>query len=507
MKKSLLCILYFFCIFQLSAQDGVLDPAFGTGGTVIINESSSYSSSLMTTYDNKIIGGGSFTNTDNFNIAFLKRFNQNGIEEVLYDLSGSLPYETTHNYIRNTIILSGSLYVLDQISTYTEDSGFSDTTRLRKYNYNTGNPDLTIGNNGQISIPGFYSSYFTVQPDGKFVLCGQKTINLSQLVPVIYRYNPDGTIDTSFGMAGEVTIPTLGGMLFKVVLDSGNNIFVVGANGIAKYDTTGQPVSAFGNNGIIKSANYINPFFHIYSLEFTLNNKIIVAGVRENTSSPQHFDMAVYGYNQNGSIDTSFGTNGVAIAEFGTYVSKPFDMIQQTDGKILLAGFVEDENNWENHRLGALTRLNANGTIDSSFGSNGWVVYNSPYSQDARFTRVQLQSNGAIVIAGGINDAFIQKYLSGNSLGEIDFENDNSTYIYPNPLNETSVLEYTLTGDETVQIELTDVNGRVLKTYVDKKTQPAGLHKQYLNTGDLPSGTYFITLTSVEGKITVKAIK
>lgn len=395
------------------------------------------------------------------------------------------------------------MFTLEKINEF-NDSVNVTTGSLKKYDLD-GNPDLTFGINGTVSFTDIIGRYLIIQPDGKFLICGQKQISSSLINPILMRFNPDGTQDAAFGSAGIVTFPQFQGTFHKLMIDNENNIYAVGRDGLAKFDSNGQLFAGFGNSGFIKTTNYFNPFFEIYSLAFTSDNKIVVAGLITNLEQTES-NMALYRFNENGTIDTSFGVNGVAKANFGMTFGKTFDMVQQNDGKYLLAGFVA--NQWQTLYSGGLARFNVNGTIDTTFGNNGFILYNMENSDYDLFYRLCLYPNGAIIVVGRNNDnGFIQRYLSGDSLGTVDFTKGDDTYIYPNPLNETSVLEYTLANAETINVELIDVNGRVLKTYINNQEQPAGQYRQQLNTADLPQGTYFITLTSAKGKITVKAIK
>lgn len=465
-------------------------------GTVLINEG--VSAQTIEIFEDKIIVGG-WEDGEDFHQSYLKRLNPDGTTDLTFGSNGYAIFNFATTNVYSTCVYLGSLYVLCQ----TVEGSEISVTHIVKYDLN-GNIDLTFGQNGKISIPDIRGYNFAMQTDGKIIIAGVKITGLFQSVPTIYRLNQDGSLDMTFGTAGETLIPALGGSLYKIILDQQNNVYSSGTNGICKLNPQGQPDTTFANNGILKTSTFL--FKDIYSIAITSNNKIVAAGMFETDYSTYNVDVAVYRFNTNGSIDTTFGINGKTIVDFNNYVSKSFGMAVQGDGKVVIAAFVNYYQ--QNIYYGGLTRVLQNGGIDVSFGNNGIIQISEPTTNVTYATRLQLQSDGAIIVCGSTNNqAFLQRYLSGDSLGTVDFSKGNDTYIYPNPLTEASVLEYTLANVENISVELIDVNGRVLKTYINNQEQPAGLYRQQLNTGDLPSGTYFITLTSAKGKITVKAIK
>jgi len=91
-----------------------------------------------------------------------------------------------------------------------------------------------------------------------------------------------------------------------------------------------------------------------------------------------------------GGLNTSFGHNGSLTSPFGW---QAYATAVQADGKIILVGSFEFDF--------AVTRLNANGTVDTSFGTNGLVLTNFAGTQDSDVAEaVAIQPNGAIVVAG-----------------------------------------------------------------------------------------------------------
>src|SRR5205823_5199649 len=112
------------------------------------------------------------------------------------------------------------------------------------------------------------------------------------------------------------------------------------------------------------------------------------------------WDFAVARYNADGSLDTTFGSGGTVTTNFGpgaTYDDADGVAIQ-SDGKIVVAGTC---NRGGSDNVFAVARYNADGSLDSTFGSGGTVTtdFGLGGSDDSAYA-VALQPDGKIVAAG-----------------------------------------------------------------------------------------------------------
>jgi len=120
-------------------------------------------------------------------------------------------------------------------------------------------------------------------------------------------------------------------------------------------------------------------------------------------------------YNANGTIDTTFGVNGLTSAFVGPVHDMATSMALQADGKILVAG----NYGWNFYNDPAIVRFNSNGSIDSTFGVNGYVRYIFSNFYD-EFNDMLIQTDGKIVVAGrtyenGTDNFLIMRFLpTGN---------------------------------------------------------------------------------------------
>ncbi len=171
----------------------------------------------------------------------------------------------------------------------------------------------------------------------------------------------------------------------------------------AIFDTT------FGTNGtVIIPPDQFNPY--VKDVAFLNDGRFIVLGV------------GMIRFNNNGTIDSSFGNNGIA-AISGNAIS----ISLQTDGKIVLAGYVYDSIGV--HTDFFLSRHNSNGTLDQTFGNNGVVTLNQS-SRDT-FQSAKIQNDGKIVAVGQQNDdgqfGCVIRFNSNGSLDR-DFANGGLFY-------------------------------------------------------------------------------
>lgn len=270
--------------------------------------------------------------------------------------------------------------------------------------------DTTFGNNGTTVVSGIANpegTSITLQPDGKIVGTGWEYALTQPYYDalLVFRLNTNGTLDSSFGSAGTGVVKIVDGYDgAEVRVQPDGKILVVGelsnppsvppAFLLARYNPDGSFDSNFGTGGkVIDRINNLDTFFYAAALQ--PDGRIVVAG-RYSSGSEHH--RVVIRYDSNGSLDTSFGTNGVVSMGSGFYGAD--SVLVQTDGKIVLTGNAYD--GASGHNTFAIVRLNSNGPLDPSFGIGGTSVFpinaggtNYSYASDGA-----LQPDGKILVTG-----------------------------------------------------------------------------------------------------------
>ncbi|MBS1744735.1 MAG: T9SS type A sorting domain-containing protein [Bacteroidetes bacterium] len=271
--------------------------------------------------------------------------------------------------------------------------------------------DTLFGNKGLAIAEGPYEGYaVAVQHDDKIIIGGVGYAYNSKYF-VLARLNTDGSVDSSFGDNGRV-INLLGTIIFDIAIQKDNKIVISGTNGYAfvtmRYLPDGVIDDSFGDSGVVitdfnsiayPSVNIIQP-----------DGKIVVAG-------DNGVKILLARYNIDGSIDQSFGTNGKVIFKPKSSINNAGDIVQQPDGKILLAGSASNFISGDVQ----LMRFLPNGQLDSTFGSYGITIKKLQYSSAA--SKLALQTDGKSIISGYayVNSTYghflIERF---NSNGNID---------------------------------------------------------------------------------------
>jgi uncharacterized delta-60 repeat protein len=303
------------------------------------------------------------------------------------------------------------------VANYMCDGGWADES------YPDGTLDTSFGTNGfNITTIGTNDIIYSLalQSDGK-ILAGGKVVLSGVTKFALARYNSDGSLDTSFGTDGfsTATFGTVDDIIYSIVLQPDGKILAGGSSysggkfhfALARYNSDGSLDTSFGTNGFnidtLGTNNYIS------SIVFQPDGKIIAGGYSDRLGNSTYV-FALTRYNSNGSLDTSFGTNGFNFTTPSTD-DQIASIVLQPDGKTVAGGFAAHSGN----RIFALARYNSNGSLDTSFGTNGFNLI-TPTTYDQIYSIV-LQPDGKI-IAGGYSDVNYDTFSIAryNSDGSID---------------------------------------------------------------------------------------
>ncbi|HLG03023.1 MAG TPA: T9SS type A sorting domain-containing protein [Bacteroidia bacterium] len=267
-----------------------------------------------------------------------------------------------------------------------------------------GSLDNTFGSGGIVTtaIGSFddEANVVVIQPDGKIVVSGFSD-NGANLDFAVVRYNTDGSLDISFGSAGKVTTPIGSGQDAgrSVALQQDGKIILAGQsfNGsdmdfaLVRYNNDGSLDNTFGSGGKVTTAVSADNDYG-YSIAIQPDGKIVVAGVSGVFSN---YDFSVVRYNNDGSLDTTFGSGGKIITPIGSGHDFGYSLAIQSDGKIVISGSSVIGPNTDF----AMVRYESTGTLDTTFGSGGIVTTAVSPTFDGSQS-VFIQPDGKIVAAG-----------------------------------------------------------------------------------------------------------
>ncbi len=281
-----------------------------------------------------------------------------------------------------------------------------------------GNLDPSFDGDGIVatgisSSPGSSNEYawaVAIQSDGKIVAAGYAN-NGSNDDFALARYNTNGSLDATFGSGGKITTPILSShdIAQAVAIQSDGKIVAAGRayNGsnddfaLARYNSDGSLDTSFDSDGKVTTAIGVLSD-GAYAIAIQSDGKIVVAGYANNGSND---DFALARYNTNGSLDATFGSGGKVTTPILSSTDQAYAVASQSDGKIVVAGRAYNGSNDDF----ALARYNSNGSLDTSFDTDGKLSTVIGNGND--YVRaMRLQSDGKIVVAGyantGTNDDF-----------------------------------------------------------------------------------------------------
>jgi len=379
------------------STDGSLDTSFDGDGklTTPVGSGDDYGRGIALQSGGKIVVAGYSYDGSNADFA-LVRYNTNGSLDTSFDGDGKVTtaFGSASNYGYSVALQSDGKILLAGYSYNGSNYDFA----VVRYNAN-GSLDASFDGDGIVTTDFGSSDYgysIALQPDGKILVAGCGGGDFA-----VARYNPNGSLDTSFDGDGKVTTP-IGSSTdygYSVALQPDGKIVVAGYsyNGsnndvaLVRYNADGSLDTSFDGDGKVTTPIGVSDDYG-RSVAIQSDGKIVVAGYSYNGNDN---DFALVRYNANGSLDTSFDGDGKVTTPFGSWYEYGYSVALQPDGKIVVGGFAWGDSSYDF----ALARYNSNGSLDTSFDGDGKVVTPIGSSSDYGYS-VTLQSDGKIVLAG-----------------------------------------------------------------------------------------------------------
>lgn len=384
-------------------------------------------------------GGGSSGNTEPPPMTYTVSGNITGLEEnksLVLDISGIEQLTITRN---GDFTFSSSFYTGDSYNIAIDTSPEGENCRFQ---HGTESGDINNNDVTDVSIycsrldfsfsgGGYARTYIgnsiypdvaeavVVQPDGKFLMAGH-TKDVSNYDFAMARYNPNGYLDDTLAGAGRTAIDVGSSLDFgnDVKLQSDNKIILAGSswNGykslftLARFDPSGTIDTTFGDNGIVTTLWDVNATDRINAIAIQPDDKIVAVGTVNNK-------IAIVRYNADGSLDTSFGSTGILEATIYSEINAGTSVAIQPDGKILVAGYTAKAS--LDHDF-FIMRYTSNGTLDTSFNLTGVETTDIDGDMYSYILDIALQADGKIIAVGYSNNDFaLARYNADGSLDTI----------------------------------------------------------------------------------------
>jgi uncharacterized delta-60 repeat protein len=405
---------------------GTLDPSFGEGGIVM---PPARTRSIAVIPDNKVIV---FTGDSLGEPITVARLTEAGELDPSFGIGGEVEVPVTGPYMlaRQIIALENGKYL---ISGY--EAGTASTKKYVCRLLEDGQPDTTFGEGGIATIRVPDIAVTEIGQDSRFINGHEEgvaananffsldqiavserhaKIYLSALISstegfkgVVYRFNEDGSRDTSFNGGYVLISPEVG---------SGIRIMALTPHG----------------DGVLIGGGFVTS-----------------TGLRE-VAFLKRFD-------QRGNIDISFGERGTVILPNGTEGRKSIitSVAMSDSGLIVTAG----ESGKGGEIEGLIAVLNPNGGFNLIF-NRGQPLY-AAFLQNLVFSTLVLQQNRKIVVTGSGDGGYLMaaRYELDGSL-DLTF-GDNGWIVF-NPIGNLTVLSCELTADNKIVV----LGSRELRRYV-----------------------------------------
>ncbi len=277
------------------------------------------------------------------------------------------------------------------------DNSFLNDYSIIRYN-SDGSVDTTFGTNGRryADVGGRPDilPVILLQPDGKLVLVGTSQ-NANTNMIAIFRFNSDGSNDPGFGANGVVTwnfttSGSRGDTPNDAMLQPDGKILIAGgwegtAFCVGRFNANGSVDTSFGVGGNVCASTLGTGTMNGIALQ--PDGKIVASG-RYATSFNSPSDMVVFRFTANGAVDTTFDGDGYAVIDFAAGYDEAFRPIVLGDGRIMIAGRA-GSNTSTQYSFG-IARLNADGALDPTFDGDGKATAfpeNTPGTERYSFLR------------------------------------------------------------------------------------------------------------------------
>ncbi len=517
MKFRILLLLFSFYSLSAFSQVGILDSTFGVNGiSSLLPQGGGYN--LVIGANDKIYIGANIHPQ-----YYLVQFDANG---NLLGTSGYSNFDGEDPYKgKITMQPDGKIVMGDMATSYYSSMGSGNADFFICRFLADGEVDYSFNGNGRVVVDIMSAGFndtptsIAVQPNGKIIEAGWSWVDPFHTGFSVIRVTPNGALDHTFSWDGKATFQIYGNNSHanKVLVQPDGKILLGGfayspniptSFALIRLNLNGSVDTSFGilgcDTAFFGSVSSIYDSDGCDAMALQGDGKILMGGSFYRSSTGIS-GTAVLRYNADGTIDTSFGESGKIKFPYPDYPRNlPHDMLIQPDGKILLAG--DNGNHW------AICRLNSNGSLDSTFNGNGFLIPDLQNNNSLAWADgIAIQSDGKIVVSGYANEKgiVVLRILSGLDLGVVDLSvSDNQLLISPNLIKSQATLQYILTKDENISVTLYDMQGKLVQTFITNEPRNKGKHEEVLHLNELlPSGSYIISISNGKNSQGVKVVK
>ncbi|MFZ1593125.1 MAG: T9SS type A sorting domain-containing protein, partial [Chitinophagales bacterium] len=269
---------------------------------------------------------------------------------------------------------------------------------------------------------------------------------------------------------------------------------------LVRYNENGDIDESFGDDGIVV-ISIGTDFDLITSVIIQPDNKIIASGYSSDFDSDT--DISIARFNPDGSLDYSFSGDGTLRTDIAED-DHSWQSLIQPDGKIITAG----QSKQDGFAKMAIVRYNPDGSMDTTFGLEGIIELEIDTLQSIASSTI-LGPDGKLLVGGAAgtdpdNDFCLVKILTDIEVGILDFNQANQFIIYPNPTKEYVKLSFTLKQSENISLSLINIDGSLVKNYRQNVSYNPGICNEFLHLpSEIASGIYYLLIETENAKVSI----
>jgi uncharacterized delta-60 repeat protein len=508
MKKLLLLGIVLINATNIYSQAGSLDTSFGTGGKVVtsINSGADKAYAVAIQTDGKIIVAGMTTNASTGKDFACLRYNTDGTLDSTFGTAGIVTIDVqtgSDDVVYSTVIQSDGKILLAGYS----DDGSNKNAAIVRLN-STGTLDTTFGTSGKVLtdfITGRADEIKTIKIHsltGNIVVGGTSSVTSTNSQAVIARYTSSGLLDTTFNTTGKVLLANASGSgtYYYVIEDlsvkSNGKISAIGwinqqglqwsANHYGcRLNSNGTMDTSFSTDGLIVTNGGFNGDDKSFSMILNSDDSILFSG--GGYLSTLEYDYFLGLYDSAGSSAV-----GKALFDYGSLIKDiSYGMGIDSTGKIVLAG--SNLTSVTSSTFG-IARVNANYTVDSTFGTAGKVTTTFGTNTTNEAFDMAIQSDDKIIAVGYTGNDFAIARYNGNTLSNNEFDLNKQISLYPNPVKNQLNIDFQNNQINIDTYKIFDINGRIILN----GNLSNGLNQ--INVENISKGMYILNAGSINKK-------
>ncbi|NGX83045.1 T9SS type A sorting domain-containing protein [Aequorivita sp. KMM 9714] len=506
MKKYILIFILLLSSFVFS-QDGELDLSFANNG--IYNPTNlNYAGSLLdlsVDSSNNIFISGNVVNSDGTKSIMVIKLLPHGEIDTSFANNGYsyVNFNPTAFVSKNIVLENGKIILVGRIRTNNNDILI---VRLDS----DGTLDSSFGINGRVTIDSGFGDdrgMAVVEYNNSYIIGGYLSNAQNNTDFALVRIDEYGALMTGFGNNGILQIDRDNGqdIIRDILVDDLGNILACGNTTVEnwppydnrlftafKTDDSGNFDANFGDDG------FVNIWLgdSAYSLK-KIDDSYFITGINFDPMSDEG-KTVIAKIDSSGILENSFALNGVLILEYVDYYYAGFSSLIQDNGKLIVGGPRVDFFNGIFDL--SYSRINPNGTLDVSFGNNGIASFNFLNQLDASRSLSKQFDNKFLSLGLDLNNhLFLTRHNIDQSLSINDSGIRNLNYlVYPNPVNDKLFIKRPTREPATGN--LYDTTGKLILSFTlnDQENQ--------INLENLADGIYFLEIYDTKNIIVRKVV-